>query len=284
MTDAIDELLQSRGYAPVRARYGVGGGSISEASRLVLTDGHELFCKRHDRAPADFFAAEAAGLTVLRAARAVRVPEVIAVTDQMLLLEWLSGTPAGDYWSDLGEQLAQLHHHTAETFGFDADNYCGLTPQPNPRLGDGVHFFAAARLGHQTRLARDAGLLDSADRRQLERVADRLGDWIPPQPPSLIHGDLWRGNVHCGPSGEPVLVDPATHYGWAEAELAMTTLFGGFPQAFYDAYMAASGCRNDWATRADLYNLYHLLNHLNLFGGGYLSGVRAVLDRYVDRR
>lgn len=284
MTDAIEDLLRSRGYAPVRARHGVGGGSISDASRLVLADGRELFCKRHDRAPADFFAAEAAGLTTLRATGAIRVPEVVTVTEHMLVLEWLSGSPATDYWSRFGEQLAHLHQHTAATFGFDDDNYCGLTPQPNPRLEDGFSFFAQARLGHQARLARDAGLLDTADRRQLDWIADRLSHWIPEQPAGLIHGDLWRGNAHCGPAGEPVLVDPATHYGWAEAELAMTTLFGRFPDAFYDAYQTASGCRKDWASRADLYNLYHLLNHLNLFGGGYLSGVRTVLKRYAYRR
>lgn len=284
MTDTVDDLLQDQGYAPVRERVAVAGGSICQATRLVLDDGQVLFCKRHPRPPTHFFAAEAAGLSALRAADAIHIPDVVAVSDQILVLEWLSGSPAADYWSRFGEQLAQLHQHTAPAFGFDRDNYCGLTPQPNPRIEDGFQFFAEARIGHQARLARDAGLLEPADRRQLDSIAERLCQWLPEQPASLIHGDLWSGNAHCGPDGEPVLVDPAAHYGWAEAELAMTTLFGGFPRAFYEAYQAHSGCQPDWAQRADLYSLYHLLNHLNLFGGGYLSGVRAVLNRYAYKR
>jgi len=148
-------------------------------------------------------------------------------------------------------------------------------------MADGFAFFAEARLLHQGKLARDAGLLDSGAIRKLEWLAARLDRWIPEQPASLIHGDLWGGNAHCGPEGEPVLIDPAAHYGWAEAELAMTTLFGRFPEAFYRSYLASSQLSPEWESRIPLYNLYHLLNHLNLFGGGYRQSVQAVLDRYA---
>jgi fructosamine-3-kinase len=122
--------------------------------------------------------------------------------------------------------------------------------------------------------------LDSTRRQQLDSIATRLDRWIPAQAAVLIHGDLWSGNIHCDNRGQPALIDPACYWGWAEAELAMTTLFGGFAPAFYDAYAAASGLEADWRERASLYNLYHLLNHLLLFGGSYAQSVSAILDRY----
>ncbi|MFE8071262.1 fructosamine kinase family protein [Marinobacteraceae bacterium S3BR75-40.1] len=274
--------LNDTGLASVENASPVGGGSINDAYHLTLSDGHEAFLKRHPHPPADFFAAEAAGLEALNRTNTVRVPRVIQSDDQWLLLEWLdSGARAPDYWETFGEQLAALHRQTHNAFGFKRDNFCGLTPQPNPWTHDGFEFFAESRLHHQARLARNQGLLDAAGARRLERVCEQLERWIPEQPPSLIHGDLWGGNAIPGPQGEPVLVDPAAHYGWAEAELAMTTLFGSFPEAFYRSYESASGVASDWRQRTDLYNLYHLLNHLNLFGGGYRSSVERILQRYA---
>lgn len=277
----LQELLAQAGLPDVSSGQGTGGGSFGETSRLTLADGRDVFLKSQHHAPANFFHAEAHGLKALAGTGAIRVPEVLAVSDSGLLLEWLSGTPASDYAERLGEQLATLHGHSAADFGFHEDNYCGLTPQPNPQLADGFAFFAEARLGHQARLAEKSGLLQSADIKRIEMIANRLRDWIPEQPASLIHGDLWSGNVHCGPDGEPVLIDPAVHYGWAEADLAMTTLFGRQSPVFYRTYAEASGLDPEWEERIPLYNLYHLLNHLNLFGGGYLSSVRGVLDRFA---
>ena len=148
-------------------------------------------------------------------------------------------------------------------------------------MEDGFRFFAEARLLHQGRLARDSGRLERGDIRKLETLADRLSRWIPEQSASLIHGDLWGGNAHTGPNGEPVLIDPATHYGWPEAELAMTTMFGRFHRDFYEAYLANSPIERDWEERIPLYNLYHELNHLNLFGGPYAQAARRTLERYV---
>lgn len=276
----LQDLLAQAGLPDVSGGHDTGGGSFGGTSRLTLADGRVVFLKTQHDAPADFFQAEARGLQVLAGTNAIRVPEVLAVSDSGLLMEWLSGSPADDYAERLGEQLAALHRHTSDAFGFEMDNFCGLTPQPNPRRADGFAFFAEARLGHQARLAQQRGLLQSGDIKRIETIAGRLRYWIPEQPASLIHGDLWSGNIHCGPNGEPVLVDPAAHYGWAEADLAMTTLFGRQAPAFYQAYADASGLDPDWEERIPLYNLYHLLNHLNLFGGGYLSSVRAVLDRF----
>lgn len=269
------------GLATITRATPLGGGDINQAWKLTGSDGAELFAKTHPQPPSGFFTGEAAGLETIAATRSIRVPRVLRVTEQGLVLEWLDGRPAADHWQRMGEQLAAVHRHTRDHFGFEQDNYCGLTPQPNPAMADGFAFFAEARLLHQGRLARDGGHLDSTSVRRLEWLAARLDRWIPPQPASLIHGDLWGGNAHCGPRGEPVLIDPAAHYGWAEAELAMTTLFGRFPQDFYDAYQSHGTVAPDWEERTSLYNLYHLLNHLNLFGGAYRAGVDSVLKRYA---
>ncbi|MFO7787711.1 MAG: fructosamine kinase family protein [Halospina sp.] len=276
----VPKSLTAQLDTPVATTQPIGGGSINDAARLTLADGRPLFLKTHPSPPAGFFEAEAAGLQALAAANAVRIPAVTAVAEEGLILEWLDGRPGGDFARQLGEQLAKLHSTTADEFGFERDNYCGLTPQPNPRMRDGFRFFAEARLLHQGRMARDSGRLGQGDIRQLEWLAGRLDRWIPEQPASLIHGDLWSGNIHCGPAGEPVLIDPATHYGWAEADLAMTTMFGSQPRGFYEAYLANSPVDQGWEERAPLYNLYHELNHLNLFGGPWASGVRQTLKRF----
>jgi fructosamine-3-kinase len=181
----------------------------------------------------------------------------------------------------LGKGLARLHLATAEQFGFDHDNYIGLTPQSNGWTRDGHEFFGRQRLGYQGDLAVRRNLLSSGERARLERLIDRLPELTPSQPASLIHGDLWGGNLIAGPGGEPALIDPAAHYGWAEADLAMTALFGGFDPAVYAAYQDCRPLAPGWRERFEIYNLYHLLNHLNLFGGGYHAGVMAVLRRYA---
>lgn len=279
---AIDTLLREVGLPEANRTAPVGGGSINQAFRVLLSDGRTVFIKRLNNAPAGFVQAEAEGLSAMAGASCCRVPEVLGVSEQGLVLEWLDGTPASDFAEQLGRGLATLHASVSEQFGFDSDNFCGLTPQLNPWMTDGHAFFADARLMAQGKRARDAGLLGKSDLSRLETLAANLPEWIPPMPASLIHGDLWSGNVHCDGQGAPVLIDPAAHYGWAEADLAMTTLFGRQSPAFYDAYLAASNIvSRDWEERAPLYNLYHLLNHLNLFGGSYRSQVVQVLRRYV---
>lgn len=259
----------------------VGGGCINETGVISLSNRTTLFLKWHPSPPADFFQAEALGLNRLRVANSLRIPQVIHVDREFLLLEDLgSGVARGDFWVRLGEGLAELHSRHFPQFGFEQDNYCGLTPQRNGYTADGFHFFAHNRLLELAHRAAQAGLLDRTDCDRIERLAESLPQWIPPQPAVLIHGDLWSGNVHCDRDGNPALIDPACYQGWAEAELAMTTLFGGFDRGFYQAYQGASGIDPHWRERAPLYNLYHLLNHLLLFGGSYHGQVRSVLTRY----
>jgi fructosamine-3-kinase len=249
---------------------------------LTTQHGPRVFLKTNLTAPPDMFNREAEGLAALASAPgAPRVPAVLLTGQAFLLLEYLpAGPPAPAYPAALGEGLARLHSHTAPTFGFDHDNYIGFTPQPNPSVTDGWTFFAEHRLMFQGRLAHRAKRLSTASLGRLEHIARRLRDLVPEQPASLVHGDLWSGNHFPGPGGFACLIDPAAHFGWAEADLAMTALFGRLPGAFYAAYQSIRPLAPGWRERFDLYNLYHLLNHLNLFGATYLSAVEAVLARY----
>lgn len=256
--------------------------------RLRLDDGRDVVAKRRRAAPAGFFAMEAHGLALLRAAGGLRVPEVLAVADGGIVLEDLGdAAPAPGAWARAGQALARQHAQVANRFGLDRDGWCGDSPQANTHVDsglteDGHAFFAQCRLRPQARRARDAGLLDARDVTVIETLCARLPELLPPQPPVLLHGDLWTGNLHCAGDGEFALIDAAAvHHGWAEAELAMLVLFGEPPVAFFGAYQGASGIAADWRQRAPLYNLYHLLNHLNLFGAGYLGQVRAVLRAFA---
>ncbi len=277
----VQQWLETHGYGKVRHIRPVGGGCINNGARLHTASGATFFLKTNTAAQPDMFAREAEGLTALRVPEGPRVPQPLLWGADFLLLEDLApASPRPDFWETLGQRLAALHEHIGPAFGFHHDNYIGSTPQPNPWTDDGYTFFATHRLGFQARLAFERGLLEADDLRRIERLAARLSEWIPPQPPSLIHGDLWHGNVIPDAQGQPALIDPAAHYGWAEAELAMTALFGGFPERFYQAYEAARPLAQGYRQRFSLYNLYHLLNHLNLFGTGYLGAVRRVVREW----
>ena len=222
---------------------------------------------------------EAFGLERLRATRTLRVPAVYAVTADTIVIEDLgSGSAAPQAWARAGSALARLHGHTSPHFGLERDGWCGDSAQRNTPMTDGYRFFAECRLLPQARRAYDAGRLVSADLAAVERLASDLESRVPPRSASLLHGDLWTGNLHACADGELALIDAAAvHFGWAEAELAMLTLFGSPPDAFFAAYESAAQVDSSWRMRAPLYNLYHLLNHLNLFGAAYLGGVRDVL-------
>jgi fructosamine-3-kinase len=280
---AVAEFITEQGWGQISALVPVVGGCINNGHLLTTTSGPKLFLKANRSAPPEMFQREAEGLAALAAASAgPRVPSAWLAGEQFLLLEYLSPAPsAADYWPAFGRRLAQLHARTQNSFGFDHDNYLGTTPQPNGWLADGYAFYAKRRIGFQAARAHHRGLLSAADLKRAEALAHNLPNLVPPQPPSLIHGDLWLGNILPGPDGQACLIDPAAHYGWAEAELAMTALFGRPPDAFYAAYTAESRLEPGYQTRFDVYNLYHLLNHLNLFGSSYRSSVNAILTRYA---
>ncbi len=271
--------LETTLQAKVRDLTPVAGGCINETYIVTLSHGKRLFLKYHSSAA--MFDAEALGLTAINQQVPRFAPEPIAHSDECLIMTCLTpAAPNRRYWQALGEKLAQLHAAEQHYFGFKRDNFCGETPQPNAPTDDGFAFFAEHRLMFQAKRAFDTGKLDRAVLQQVEKLASQLERWIPEQPPSLIHGDLWSGNAMNTSEGAKIF-DPAAHYGWAEADLAMTTLFGEFDPVFYEAYQTTRNINAGWRTRADLYNAYHVLNHLNLFGGHYGNSLRRILRQYL---
>ena len=265
------------------------GGSGSQVQRLDLKSPDntelQLVLKQVYGAGQGLFAAEAEGLDVLRLqqSEALMVPRVLLQTDNCLLLEYLRpGSPTTVFDQQLATGLALQHRQYGPGFGFSRDTFCGGTRQGNSWQQDGCDFFAGQRLQPLISGCRNKGLLTSEEARQLERLAGRLHQLIPEQPAVLLHGDLWHGNLICGPSGEPALIDPAVYYGWAEAELAMTLMFGGFSDRFYDLYAEQADLLPDWRSRIRLYNLYHYLNHLLLFGEVYHRDVMDIVKYYSD--
>jgi fructosamine-3-kinase len=204
-----------------------------------------------------------------------------------LVLEDLGqGAPAQGFADQVGCGLAELHRASAPTFGFDAGNFCGATPQPNPRLESWVEFYRRARLEHQLALGVRRGHYTAADCRQIDALIARLDEWLtePAEGPALIHGDLWSGNLHTTAGGLPALIDPAAHFAHREAELGMMTLFGGFSPRTFAAYDEAFPLDPGWRDRNPLYQLYHLMNHVTLFGAGYHGQVMAIARRYTTGR
>lgn len=264
----------------------VSGGSINSCSRFESARGL-LFVKHGDAASLEMFQAEADGLAELSRARAVRVPDVLAVGKHdgiaFLALEWIDMRSASaSSETKLGELLAAQHRVTQEKFGWHRDNTIGSTPQANRATDDWVEFLREQRLRPQLELASSNGasadLIDSG-----QRLCERLEHFFighRPQP-SLLHGDLWGGNWGVDANGRPVLFDPAVYFGDREADLAMTRLFGGFGAPFYAAYQSAWPLEGGVAARITLYNLYHVLNHFNLFGGGYSRQALAMSQRLL---
>lgn len=281
LPEKVAGWLVDQGYGEVVASQPTGGGCINNGAVLRTSSGSTFFLKTNPRAPQDMFARESEGLSALAVPGAPRVPKPYLWGSDFLLLEDLSPAERSpDYWPAFGRQLALLHKVTQDKFGFGHDNYIGSTPQPNRWMADGYAFFAEQRLVFQARMAQSRNLLNREEARQVEKLAGNLRALVPAQPASLIHGDLWSGNALTDERGQPALIDPAAHFGWAEAELAMTALFGAFPVEFYRAYQEVRLLEGDYRQRFPIYNLYHLLNHLNLFGGGYRSQVNSILRRY----
>jgi fructosamine-3-kinase len=265
----------------------VSGGSAGECYRCVAANGGTAFLKVASAAEQAMLEAEAAGLAELHAANAVRVPAVLgcgaADSRAWLALEWISFAPAtAASQALLGEQLARQHRVSAAAFGWSRDNTIGRTPQCNRWSGDWVGFLKEVRLRYQLELADRNGFrgrLQDRGAALLERMHEFFASYRPP--PALLHGDLWGGNWATDEGGFPVIFDPAVYFGDREADLAMTRLFGGFGAEFYAAYEASWPLDEGARARLDLYNLYHVLNHLNLFGSGYLARSLALIERLL---
>ena len=290
MKDELDSLLEPLYGAKIESSFATHGGSINQTQVLVLTNGIRVFMKQNSNPPTDFFLAEAKGLRLLsQANKGPRIPKPIAIqsgsTPTFLLLEHIENSSEDNKFAErFAQSLAELHRVSQESFGLDHNNFIGSTPQKNQMEKDGIVFFRDHRIDFQRKLARQKGLLPTATDKKIESLCENLASFLnlTGESPALMHGDLWSGNYFPDSEGKPCIFDPAVYYGLREADLAMTELFGKLPQRFYDAYQEAFPMNPGYKERKDLYNLYHLLNHLNLFGSSYLSSVQQVIKRYVN--
>lgn len=290
VSQEVEATLEERLGRPVRLgrMRPVGGGCINASVRVEIKEDEqgeepeEFFLKWNET---DLFTAEADGLRALREAAGedgVRVPEVVGVgtgddgAEAWLLLEFVpQGHPTPEYGSRLGEGLAELHHNVGERFGWDRPNWIGSLPQSNTPSADWPAFWREERLAPQLAVARENGFFTGGQGKVLDRLLERLEELLAgteEDGPSLLHGDLWSGNVYPGAGGEPVLIDPSVYRGHREVDLAMSQLFGGFPPGFLRAYDEAWPLDDAYEqVRRDVYQLYYLLVHVNLFGASYVE-------------
>jgi len=278
-------LAAALGSAVADAR-SLAGGDINQAYEVRLADGRRLFAKANPRAPRGMFAAEARGLAWLAEAGALRIPRVVAASPpeaatQFLVLELVeTGRPSRDFDERLGRGLAALHRFGAPGFGLDHDNFIGRLPQSNAAAPTWAAFYRSQRLEAQLRMAVDGGHATDRMRRGFDRLFAELDELVgPPEPPARLHGDLWGGNLLCDDQGAPCLIDPAVYGGHREVDLAMMRLFGGFGARVFAAYEEAWPLADGAPERVPLYQLYPLMVHVNLFGGGYVGSVESALSR-----
>lgn len=275
----------------INNRRSVGGGCINQGYAVIGNTG-TYFVKLNTASQVQMFEAEVLGLKQMLATQTIRVPKPIiwgTVTDfAYIVLEWLElgGERNTQSWGEMGRQLAAMHRWnprsnregTIKEFGWDINNTIGSTPQQNNWTTDWGEFFAEYRIGYQFQLARRRGGHFPGQDRLLSIIPTLLNHQ---PPPSLVHGDLWGGNASITKSGEPVIFDPATYIGDREVDIAMTELFGGFPSAFYRGYNEVWSLDDGYKQRKTLYNLYHILNHFNLFGGGYASQANQMIEQIL---
>ncbi|MEY4511056.1 MAG: hypothetical protein RLZZ450_3178 [Pseudomonadota bacterium] len=281
MNEALSRAVEQAVGSAVTELRAVAGGDINDAYRATLANGLVVFVKTRSKAPANMYAREAEGLAWLSAASALRVPEVLAVAPDFLVLAFVaSGPRSTSYDERLGTGLALLHRAGAPSFGFAHDNFIANLPQDNTALSTWSEFYRARRL--EPLVARAASQLTAHDREAFERLYSKLDALVGPrEPPARVHGDLWSGNVLSDASGAPVLIDPAVYGGHREVDLAMLQLFGSPSAKLFSAYDEAYPRAPGHAERVGLYQLYPLLVHVCLFGQGYLRQLRAVLAAYA---
>lgn len=261
------------------------GGCINNSGRLKTSSG-DFFIKwnSNEKYP-KMFEKEAKGLRLLSSSNCVRVPAVVGTAeankDALLLLEFIKSEPRQkDFFSVFGKSLAKLHSQSSDKFGLDQDNYIGSLPQSNKQHDDFISFFIDERLEKQNTIAYNDGKISKNDLKKLQALYGKLNEIFPVEKPSLLHGDLWSGNFIEDEKGAFCMIDPAVHFGHREAELSFTKLFGGFDKEFYDSYHSVFPLEAGFDARTDIYNLYPLMVHLNIFGGGYINDVKGVLKRF----
>ena len=284
ITTAITQATsQSFAIADTRS---VGGGCINQGYKISGEDGRSYFVKLNQADRLEMFVAEAVGLKQMYATHTITVPQPICWgttgNSSYIVLDWLNlGGGNSHSWTEMGRQLAAMHRKgTSDRFGGERNNTIGSTPQINTWTDNWADFFAEHRIGYQLKLAKRRGGSFTDTNRVISAIKERLADRQPQ--PSLVHGDLWSGNAAIATDGSPVILDPAAYYGDRETDIAMTELFGGFGNAFYQGYNQEWQLDSGYKQRKNIYNLYHILNHFNLFGGGYGSQANRMIQQIIN--
>ena len=264
----------------------LSGGCINQASKISGKDGRDFFVKRNSLDFLPFFEAEGRALREIASTRTIKVPETITLgktsNHSFIVLNFIQeGVSSSKAQEDMGRQLADLHRIQQNHFGWSMDNCIGATPQPNPPTNRWIDFYRQYRLEHQFQLANSKGATFSGSHELLDKLEVFFADYEPF--PSLLHGDLWGGNASYDQDGKPFIFDPASYYGDRETDLAFTYMFGGFSNAFYQAYDESFPLHSGFEDRKTLYNLYHELNHFNLFGGGYGNSAQSSIHRLLSK-
>ncbi|NLT52347.1 MAG: fructosamine kinase family protein [Ignavibacteria bacterium] len=260
----------------------LGGGCIADVKKIIMQDGRKILYKIYSRTIIS--ETEANGLKEISKSGAIRVPKVIYSNKNILITEFIeSGSKIKNTYSDFGKNFAKMHKYYSEYFGFYEDNFIGETPQKNlPKNSSWTEFYFTNRLLFQIKLAEKNGYLSKELKNSFEKLERRIDSIILDEgQASLLHGDLWSGNYIVDENGNACLIDPAVYYGNREADLAMTKLFGGFPPEFYHAYNQEYPLQEGYLFRENIYKLYHILNHLNLFGYGYYSQALGIIKSYI---
>jgi len=280
----IEEKLGSK----IKSFTSLSGGCISDAYKITIADGSNHFLKYNPTTSIDMFVKEANGLNELAKAKSIRIPKVLSVNKDYILLEFIfAGNKKKNFFEEFGRNFAEMHKFTSDYFGFYEDNYIGANPQSNipaeKEKTNWVSFYFNKRILFQLQLAEKLGHSTAELRKSISKLEEKIEEIIGAanEKPSLLHGDLWGGNYMVDESGSAVLIDPAVYYGHREADLGMTKLFGGFSSEFYTAYDETFPLEDGYDYRENIYKLYHVLNHLNLFGGGYYSQAISLIKFYI---
>lgn len=288
LSEEIKKRIEEFSKSKISSLIPVAGGCINNAYRIILNNKRNLFLKFNFNSSNDMFIKEAHGLTELRKASAIRIPEVFLFDASFIVIEFIEpGKKSKKFDEDFGRRLAQLHKFTQNEFGFYENNYIGSNPQINIAEGsektEWAKFYFNKRILFQYKLAEKNGYASFELRKGISALENKIEEILNRsfEHPSLLHGDLWGGNYLIDEAGEPCLIDPAVYYGHREADLAMTKLFGGFNDKFYNAYNEFYPLTEGYSYRENIYKLYHILNHLNLFGSTYYSHAMSLIKSYL---
>ena len=288
MNQRIKNKLEDVLKISVSSFSSLSGGCISNAYKLRTTDSRNYLLKINENHKGDMFLKEANGLIEIKKAKAIKVPDVILAEKDFILMEFInSSSRSKSFFKDFGIKFSQMHKYSSPGFGFYEDNYIGANPQENipakDEEKDWVEFYFNKRILYQYKLAEKNGYSTNELRKGIFKLENKIEEILSgsEEPPSLLHGDLWSGNYMVDENGDACLIDPAVYYGHREADLGMTKLFGGFSSEFYNAYNENFPLPDGAGYRENLYKLYHVLNHLNLFGRGYYSQAISLVYYYL---